>query len=268
MTSALYLFCLARSGLVPLLKGSGINGTEILETKDISNVTAVICKVPEEDLSGSSAETKLQDLGWVGPRAIRHEQVIEEVMSLSPVFPARFGSLFSSMETLERLVSTNLATISGFLDRVSNSSEWAVKGSLSKTRALKALVSAKLSNMSDAFSSLTPGMRYFKERQMHAEAEKELAGWLQETSKAVSDELISRSISSRQRKIVGLGSEEGDKQTVLNWAFLVDRSLVRDFLERVEDANAHCDIMGLSFECTGPWPPYSFCPSLLTESER
>ena len=150
MTSALYLFCLARGGLVPLLDGTGINGTEILQTKDFSNVTAVVCEVPEDEFAGSSGETRLQDLGWVGPRAVRHERVIEDVMQHSPVLPARFGSLFSSVDTLARLVDSNLATISQFLDDVANKEEWAVKGSLSKTKALEAIVSDKVNALSES----------------------------------------------------------------------------------------------------------------------
>jgi hypothetical protein len=267
MTSALYLFCLARSGLVPLLEGTGINGDEVLETKDIGNVTAVVCEVPEDQFSGSSAETKLQDLGWVGPRAVRHEQVIEEVMSHSPVFPARFGSLFSSMEALERLVNSNLGTISEFLDRVASSQEWAVKGSVSKAKALEAIVSDKISDVSDSFHSLTPGVRYFKERQIRAEAEKELAAWVRMACKSVSDELICHSISCQKRKIINLSQEESDKQMVVNWAFLVDNSVASDFHNRIEDANERCNIRGLFFECSGPWPPYSFSPALSMESE-
>lgn len=269
MTSAIYLFCLARGGLVPpLLDGTGINGTEILQTKDFSDVTAVVCEVPEDEFAGSSGETRLQDLGWVGPRAVRHERVIEDVMQHSPVLPARFGSLFSSTDTLARLVSGNLATISQFLDDVANKEEWAVRGSLSKIKALEAIVSDKVNALSESFSSLTPGMRYFKERQVHALAEKELNGWVRVACKSVSDELICHSVSCRQRKIINLSQEESDKQTVVNWAFLVDHSIVPDFLKRIEDANARCNIRGLSFESSGPWPPYSFSPSLAMESEK
>jgi Gas vesicle synthesis protein GvpL/GvpF len=212
--------------------------------------------VPGDQFSGASAETRLQDLGWVGPRAVRHEQVIEEVMSHSPVFPARFGSLFSSMEALERLINSNLATISRFLDHVADSREWAVKGSLSKTEALEGIVSEKISDVSDSFHSLTPGVRYFKERRIHSEAEKELAGWVRIACKSVSDELTCHSIGCRQRKIVNLSR-----------AFLVDHSAVSDFVNRIEDANARCNARGLFFECSGPWPPYSFSPPLSVESE-
>src|SRR5208283_2800448 len=112
------------------------------------------------------------------------------------------------------------------------------------------------------------GIRYFKERQVHAAAEKELARWVRIACKSVSDELICHSVSCRQRKIINLCQEESDKQTVVNWAFLVDHSIVPNFLNRIEDANARCNARGLSFEASGPWPPYSFSPSLPMESEK
>ncbi|MBI5251424.1 MAG: GvpL/GvpF family gas vesicle protein [Desulfomonile tiedjei] len=267
MPNALYLFCLARGRLVPFLDGTGITGSEMLIMKDFSNVTAVVCEVPEDEFSGSSAETNLQDLGWVGLRAVRHEQVVEEVMRYSPVLPARFGSLFSSLENLASLVESNIAAINMFLDHVADKEEWSVKGSLSKTKALEEIFFNKLKGMSESFSSLSPGMRYFKERQIRAEAEKELAGWVKKACNTVSEELIGLCASSRQRKIISLSKEESDKQTVVNWAFLLDHSLVGDFLKGVDSANARYNSKGLFFECSGPWPPYSFCPSLESESD-
>jgi hypothetical protein len=49
---------------------------------------------------------------------------------------------------------------------------------------------------------------------------------------------------------------------VLNWAFLVPRGAVADFQARVQQAARDHGRHGLLFEYTGPWPPYSFSPSL------
>jgi len=267
MASALYLFCLAREGLVPELESRGIDGAGILLLKDFTDVTAVVCEAPEEEFAGSAAERRLQDLEWVAPRAIRHERVVEEVMRYSPVLPARFGSLFSSKESLRRLVEANLPTISQFLDYVSDKEEWSVKGYLSKTRLLEEIISGKLADISDSLATLTPGMRYFKERQIRAEADKELAGQVRTTCNAASEELTGCSVDSRERKIVHLSKDENNKQLVANWAFLVNRSVVGDFLTRVAKANARPNVGGFCFEPSGPWPPYSFSPSLLMEPD-
>ena len=55
------------------------------------NLCAVLSEVRLEDFCGGAAELRMRDLAWVGPRALRHEAVVEEVMRHSPVLPARFG---------------------------------------------------------------------------------------------------------------------------------------------------------------------------------
>lgn len=266
MSNALYLFCLARGGRVPSLTGTGISGNESLVTKDFFDVTAVFCEVPQDDFAGPSAEARLQDLAWVGPRAVRHEEVIEEVMGHSPVFPARFGTLFRSAESLSRLVELNLEVITGYFDDVADNEEWSVKGSLSKSQAVEEIFSDKLKALAESLSSLPPGIRYFKERQIRAEADKQLAGWVRKACSDIADGLVACSTKSRQRKIISLSKEEGDRETVVNWAFLVNRSRLGEFLDLVKSANARSNGSGLFFECSGPWPPYSFSPPLHVES--
>ncbi|HEY0305908.1 MAG TPA: GvpL/GvpF family gas vesicle protein [Longimicrobiales bacterium] len=48
--------------------------------------------------------------------------------------------------------------------------------------------------------------------------------------------------------------KEGKK--LVSCAFLVDRTTWVEFIERIEDFNSHHP--GLSFDVTGPWPPYDF----------
>jgi hypothetical protein len=52
---------------------------------------------------------------------------------------------------------------------------------------------------------------------------------------------------------------------VLNWAFLVPQGAVADFQKQVEHVNARRTPSGLTFAVSGPWPPFSFCPTLETE---
>ncbi|AFM27552.1 GvpL/GvpF family gas vesicle protein [Desulfomonile tiedjei] len=268
MSNVLYLFCLARTGLVDHIEGTGITGTEDLILKNFSGVTAVTCEVPEDDFSGESAEIKLQDLAWVGPRAVRHDRIIEEIMQYSPVFPAPFGSLFSSEKRLGTLIESNIDAIREFLDHTADKQEWSVKGLVCKSKAVDEIFTGKLKILSETLSSSPAGMRYFKERQMRSEAEKELSGKVKAACTVVGEKLLACSNNFRQRKNISFGKAEGDKQLVVNWAFLVDHSRISYFLDQVEHANSNYQAGGLAFECSGPWPPYSFCPSLHMEPTR
>jgi histone H3/H4 len=264
--SAIYLFCLGSRGLVPPLEGTGIDVAKNLQLMQFFDVTAIVCEVSAEEFTGPSGEEKLQDLEWVAPRAVRHEQVIEEVMRYSPVLPARFGSLFSGVESLALLIERNLNAITTFLEYATGKHEWSVKGFLSKTKALEEIISEKMRAAGQDLSSLNPGMRYFKERQIRGQAEQELAGRVREMCDEVSEELIRYAASARRRKVIAQTKEE-DVRLVVNWAFLLDRSVSDDFLNRVESVNALSNTKGVSFACSGPWPPYSFAPSLLMEPD-
>jgi hypothetical protein len=51
---------------------------------------------------------------------------------------------------------------------------------------------------------------------------------------------------------------------ITNWAFLVPRAQQALFQECIQQANAEHGPRGVRFECSGPWPPFSFVPPLET----
>lgn len=261
MKNALYLFCFTRSHEAPLPEGDGFAGSGPLVQENFRDIAAVVCTVPLEDFIGSSADEKLQDLGWVGPRALRHEQVIEEVMRHSPVLPARFGTLFSSRERLLTLVEDNYAKIDRFLDHIKNKQEWAVKCVLSKADAMQSVSAKYISARREELDSMPPGLRYFKERQMMAEVEKELSRWLTEVCKKIAQELSNLSVDSSKRRIAQ-ALEDNGMEVVANWAFLINGGAVENLKDSIERANGDFKDRGLFFKCSGPWPPYTFSPSL------
>ncbi len=266
MKKAIYLFCIARLDLLPPLAGKkGVDGTEELFVEEFDGLTAVVCEVPLEEFAGSSAEARLGDLAWVGPRAVRHAQVVAEVMKYSPVLPASFGTLFSSLEALGRLVQVNRAEIANFLASIEDKEEWAVKGFLSRSKATEAIASRSLAEQREALKSMSQGLRYFKEKQIRAEAERRLNAWLKEVSSRVADALTGCSVKWRKRDIVHQTGEGSGEETVLNWAFLVKRSSLPAFRGRITRANSDLRDQGLSFSSSGPWPPYSFCPTFRAE---
>lgn len=264
MRSAIYLFCLGRSGQAPPLNGFGVNDNEPLFHEDFRDVAAVVCTVSLDDYIGLSADEKLQDLAWVGPRALRHEQVIEEVMQYSPVLPARFGTLFSSMDSLLELVENNYVEIDQFLTNISDKEEWAVKCTFSRSDAKKRLLAEKLAVMSENLQAMSPGLRYFKERQIVAEVDKGLSRWLASVCGTVEKELKALSADSAKRSVIK--ALEGDTMEVMaNWAFLVNEYAVQSLEAAVERWNEDLREQGIVFKCSGPWPPYSFSPTLEME---
>ncbi len=131
----IYLFCFTLLPLPLELADSGLDGRRPLTQLRYRIVTAVCCSVERADFCGPGAESRLSDVDWVGPRALRHQQVVESVMRHAPVLPCRFGTLFSSPTPLASLLEQHHPSIARFLQFVSDKEEWSAKGFLDASRA-------------------------------------------------------------------------------------------------------------------------------------
>ncbi len=267
MTDGLYLFCLARLSLLPPLPGPGLSPGSPLGVAHLGDLAAIYCPVSLEDFSGPDAEHRLQDLSWVGPRACRHQEVVETVMRHSPVLPARFGTLFSSRERLDQVLRAHQHTVLEFLDQVTDQEEWAVKGLLDRPRALEAHLAELLAREADRLDPLPPGRRYLEEQRLRGQAEQELYRRLREVGQELAGELQDYALHQRQRRLADRNGNGSGLEMILNWAFMVPKPAAAGFKARIDAANRRHGPWGLVFKCTGPWPPYSFSPSLTVEAD-
>ena len=103
--TAYYLYCLTPSGCGVQRSAIGVDGQHPVSVRACGEIGAVFSEVELGEFCGESAEACLQDLAWLGPRVCRHEAVIEEVMRQAPVLPARFATLFTSLDSLRAVCS-------------------------------------------------------------------------------------------------------------------------------------------------------------------
>jgi hypothetical protein len=260
MNQVLYLYCLAHGDRLAAPEGTGVDGNGPVSLHRFQDLAAVLSMVSLEEFSGETAEQNLSDVTWVGPRACRHAEVVAETAKCSPVLPVRFGTIFSAPQALERFLESHHCAIREFLDRVVDQEEWSVKGILDRSRARGAILSTCLSDENDRLAALPPGRRYMEEQRLQGRVEGELNGWLRGACRAVSADLGSLATDCCQRRVLPHGGAA--TEMVLNLAFLVPPAATAEFLGRIERANAEHSPQGLSFQLSGPWPPYSFSPVL------
>jgi len=259
----LYLFCFARPEEARQVAASSVDERNPVRIfRHSAEVCAVIGEVAREDFCGPRAERQMEQLSWVGPRALRHEAVIEEVMEHSPVLPARFGTLFSSLPALTRFMDAHRAVIAQFQGRVAGQREWSVQGRFDRNRAQQARAAEKLAAEQGQLSSLAEGIRYFAEKRIRQQAEQEMGGWLEQTLRQVAHNLAQHATDFRQCDTLARERSDSQAEEVLNYAFLLPESKAASFLQEVDRANLEHAAEGLEFERSGPWPPFRFVPAL------
>ena len=270
--SALYVYGFTQAGLVPdtgvsaHLPSAGIDEQHPPFFRRSGTVAAVLSRVSLSDFCEAAGEKNLQDLAWVAPRACRHEAVLEKVMRLGAVLPARFGTLFSSTASLEDFMRRHETEMVRFLERVSGQEEWALKGFLDQARAETEWLARQRAE-EPGRPTLSPGAAYLLEQSRRIKAREALDDRLAAACGALLDELNRLASEIVPRRIVARKTPDAAGEMVLNWALLLPAAAVAGFRDRIERANAEQKSGGLALEVSGPWPPYSFCPALDKEPD-
>ncbi len=267
MDDAVYLYCFAKARLLPPLEGMGIDGEKPFFPFVYNEVVAVVSAVSAKEFCGPEAETRLHDLAWIGPRACLHQEVIARVMRSSPTLPARFGTIFYSLGSLEDRLRTHYGAIVNFLDRMVGREEWGVKVMWDRLKTHEELFTTMIADNAQRLSA-SPGTRYFQEQKIRGEVEKNMHRWLKETcDKVVLD--LEKIVSETYARKVLPGRATGDNREMFcNWAVLISQKDLPKLQEHISRVNESYASRGLLFELSGPWPPYSFCPFLDAESSH
>ncbi len=262
LSTALYLYCFTRAQKVKNDQLISIDDRYPVFTRSYDGITAVLSQVALKEFVGQAAEKQMKDIAWITPRACRHQEVIEQISQQTAVFPARFGTIFSTDTVLADLIQHNHEQICEFLDSIEGQAEWSLKGFLDRNKAIDELATTALASAAQQLSKLSPGSRYFQEKKIQKEAGKQLNQWLNAVLNSLIQELETVSTRYSTRALLSRKATGAETDMVLNGAFLVDHNQLENFHKKIDELNQEHAQAGLTFELSGPWPPYSFCPSL------
>ena len=262
MTTGIYLFCLTRETTLPELKATGIDGLHPLSAETIGDVAAIFSEVALEDFSGPEAQARMEDLAWIGPRALRHEEVIMAVMELGPVLPVRFGTVFSSLETMKEPLRRHRNILSEFFRETAGKKEWACRGYVNMAQVRSQVMAARLAAEKEQLAGLTTGKRYFLEQRIKGAVNKEAASLLKGLGNDIATSLRELSAGFHERRLLAQEIMGRDEEMFFHVALLVPDGSVAVLEGMTDEWNKLHEFQGISLELSGPWPPYHFAPVL------
>ncbi|HEX8822409.1 MAG TPA: GvpL/GvpF family gas vesicle protein [Archangium sp.] len=246
-----YVFCFTRAGVAGAVTGLGLSEDTPLGARVYEEVAAICCEVPLHEWTGPEGEAHLKDLAWLGPRALRHEEVIERMMRASPVLPLRFGCLFSSARRLEELLQRERARIAAFIDKAANEEEWSLQGSLDVRACEEAMLAA---DPRVAKLPASAGARYLMEQKLRKDAAQAARAWIQEVQATLPEALEGLVLARR--------SLRPPREGAFHWALLLPHGAEAELARRLEPLAEQLSARGLRLSASGPWPAYNFAPRL------
>jgi Gas vesicle synthesis protein GvpL/GvpF len=235
MKSVFYLYGITPAGPEFQVTAPGVDGVAAVEAVEVTDLAAWYSRVDAREF-GEELAQRMENLEWLADMSVRHQRVVALVAAQSAIVPARFGTIFLTLQNLKKDVAGRVAEAKATLDRIADAEEWGVK--VLRRAPPVAMVTAN------------SGAEYLRKK----------AALQTARQKTVSDEVncfadeLSK-IAKASAPIGRLSSSQRD----LEWqaAFLVAKSRKHDWdaiLRRYASEWAE----SREIECSGPWPPYSF----------
>jgi len=262
MNSGIYLFCLTPASPLPKISGTGINGEQPLFIEVVGEVASVLAEVDLDDFIGPASQEKMEDLAWVAPRALRHEEVIMTVMDQGPVLPVRFGTVFSSLKAAAEPLRERQDVLKKFFQDTAGKQEWTLKGYVNLPQTRAQMTAARLEAEKGQLAELTPGKRYFLEQKIKGAVDKSTTSWLKGIGEEIGKLAKEMSVGCSECRLQSREVTGRDEEMFFHSALLVPDGFVAILEHMTEEWNKRHESQGLQIELSGPWPPYHFTPAL------
>jgi hypothetical protein len=246
MALGLYAYGVIEAGA--LREPLGVEGLEPEHPVSIfpsGELAVLVSEVEISEFEGEALESNLARPEWLEAKVRAHERVLDSAIERTTVVPMRFGSIFSTSDTLASMLSDHREDLSRSLDLVRGKAEWGVK------------VHFQPEDTSEQLVATTPepvtGRDYLVRKKEDLRAVEEASALARKVAEEVHANLERVADQAVLTQPVG----PVNRNVILSAAYLVDHGNRETFMENVgkmqqEHAGKYM------FEVTGPWPPYNF----------
>ena len=255
----IYIYCVTEKA--PALE-EGDNGIYFISYKGLY---AVVSEALSDEFGEDMLKENLGNMKWIEENVLRHERVIEEVMKNRTVIPFKFATIFKTDENVKALLREHHSEFKETLERLEGMGEWGIKMyySLDRLKANLIKEDEEIKRIEQEINLSSTGKAYFLKKKRDELIENILNKKINEYGQDSFEKLKALSMGARINKLLPKEVTEREDEMILNAAFLVDKTKLKDFInsinylkERYSDVGSD---VGFDFDYTGPWPPYNFC---------
>jgi hypothetical protein len=254
-----YVYCLIRAGRRPSTRKlpEGMPGSRDPRVLDAGGrLWAIAATVPGDDYGEAALARGLQDLEWVGRRAVAHESVVEHFLGAAAVLPMQLFTLFTSDARARDHVARDRRRIDRILERIEGHVEWGLRLSFDADAPLPSDAAGRVRSRPNEPAS---GAAYLaRKRDVLGASRLRL-----ETARADADRVfqtLAKEAAEARRRSETERALPGSR-VLLDAAFLVPARRTGAFRTAVRRAARTLNDSAVVVSLTGPWPPYNFIDS-------
>jgi hypothetical protein len=219
-----------------------------------------VSRLPSSGYGAEVVEQNTGDVSWLSPRAMAHDRVLTWAQEHGGVLPLPMFSLWRSERALSQALSKRATELRRVFGRVADADEFGVRVYRRDDAMLDAIdeLDPELASLRREAQASAPGQRYLLERKLADRGKQAVRAAARRLAQQVFEALGTLARDSVARPLAPDAGRAQEATLVLNGAFLVDRSRLDEFRAAVGEHVRTLQPRGLTFDFTGPWPPYNF----------
>ncbi len=252
----IYVYCLTDS--LPLIALSNVSeGIEFLRIKDFY---AILKYVSNVEFAEENLKKNISDIKWLENNARGHINVISSFMKNQTVIPFKFGTIFQTEDSLKKFIYDYDESLTENFQFIENKEEWSIKIYCSRESLCQQIdiLSSEAASLEKQIMASLPGKAFILKHKKKELIEKELNRLCKNFGQNYYDIFSSLSVSTRLNNLLPKEFTGRVDSMILNATFLINKSMVPEFIFTVEIMQKSDKSTGFFIESTGPWPPFSF----------
>jgi hypothetical protein len=253
-----YVYGIVRSGFDAARAPAGIDDTTV-ELARSGKIGALVSRLDSATYGAGAIERHSGNVSWLSPRALAHDRVLTWAQEHGGVLPMPMFSLWGSHDALRRMLDNQQSDFEHVFTRVEGADEFGVRVHRRDDVLATSLddLDPETRQLQAEAAKASPGQRYLLERKLDDQMKLAVRNAGKRMARQIFEELAAISRDAVARPLVA-DPNSPDVTLVLNAAFLVDRSRLGAFRTAVGERVRDYQPRGLTFDFTGPWPPYNF----------
>jgi hypothetical protein len=229
---------------------------ERLTVLPCGEVSAIVAMVSEEEFGQEALDALQQDHQRLAEYAVWHQRQVQSVFERQSLVPFRFGTVYQSWESVERMLSERLDHWQALLCEVEGQAEWDLRFFASNELSQQvAETDPELSAERERLRGLSAGRRYLEQKRWEqrctAKAQEYEQGFLYEAQHQLEYFF--------QNHIIWKKSAPYEDKTPLLRGIVLTQVSNKTELERdIDHLLKNSASISYILHIQGPWPPYHF----------
>jgi hypothetical protein len=259
--TGIYIYCIMQEGAVINADQKGIDGSGSLFPVQYRELAAIASEVELDKFKLHTAVTSKEiDMGWIEEKARAHERIVEQLMKENDLLPAKFCSIVSNKEALKAFLEDNYHEYRRAFQRLKGHEEWSVKVYLDFEKLKQFIIdnTPEIKERIEILSFMSDTGTYLIKRKIdnlvHERTDKRFetdVAYIAKALRAVSKcEALSKPESPKH--------QQTDTPVVFKASYLIEKTMLYNFNRQLNELSDELEPEGITFEITGPWPPYTF----------